>query len=146
MEIYLDDHGELLPEQLELLNRVTLAVAKYCDCPGNSEVSISFINAEEIRVLNRDYRGKDTATDVLSFPINDELAMGSISLGDIVICMDVAREQAKEYGHSLNRELAFLLVHGLLHLFGYEHETSEDETEMKAAQNDILNTLRIGRE
>jgi len=104
------------------------------------------MNPEEIQTLNRDYRNKDTATDVLSFPVNNELATGpSISLGDIVICVEVAQKQANEYGHNLDRELAFLLVHGMLHLLGYDHETPEDEAEMCAAQEDILAKLCITR-
>jgi len=146
VEIYWDDKGKLTAGQLKLLNQVANAVNEYCDFPGNSEVSISIMDAEEIRILNRDYRGKDIETDVLSFPVDDALAMGSdIALGDIVICNDVADEQAKEYGHSLERELAFLVTHGMLHLHGYDHETPEDEAEMCAAQDKILEKMNLHR-
>jgi len=146
MEIYWDDDGQLNPAQMEMLNRVAIAAMEYCGCPTDSEVSISFMNAKEIRVLNQDYRGKDTATDVLSFPVNSELALGnSIALGDIVVSMEAAQQQAEEYGHDLDRELAFLVVHGMLHLLGYDHETPEDEAEMCAAQEEILTSLNISR-
>jgi len=136
----------LLTPYIEMLNRVVAASGEYCDAPGNCEVSISFVDSDEIKVLNRDYRGKDEATDVLSFPVSEELAMGpDISLGDIVICMDVAKAQAEEYRHTLERELAFLVVHGMLHLLGYDHETPEDDAEMCAAQDEILGKLSISR-
>ena len=144
MEIYWDDDGQLAPEQLEILNRAALLTIEFCDFQENCEVSISFVDKDEIQTLNRDYRNKDTATDVLSFPVNNELAMGpSISLGDIAICIEIAQKQAEEYGHSQERELAFLVVHGMLHLLGYDHETPEDETEMCAAQEQILKKLGL---
>lgn len=146
MHTYWDTKGEIIDPYLELLNKAAITTGEYCDAPDNCEVSISFMDADDIRTLNRDYRGKDEATDVLSFPVSEALAMGpSISLGDVVICMEIAKQQAKEYGHSLERELAFLVVHGLLHLLGYDHETPEDEAEMCAAQNDILAKLSLQR-
>ncbi|MCL2360960.1 MAG: rRNA maturation RNase YbeY [Defluviitaleaceae bacterium] len=147
MQIYWEDKGKLNSEQLSLLNQVAIGVNEFCDFPGNSEVSISIMDMEEIQVLNRDYRGKNTPTDVLSFPVDENLAMGpEVSLGDIVICIDVAQRQAEEYGHSIERELAFLVVHGMLHLHGYAHETTEDEAEMMAAQDEILMKHGLHRE
>ena len=146
MEIYWDDSGQLTADQLELLNRAVGVVIDYVSANDVTEVSISFMDKNEIQALNRDHRGKDTATDVLSFPVNDALAIGpGRPLGDIAICMDIARQQAEEYGHSLERELAFLVVHGMLHLLGYDHETPEDEAKMCAAQDEILGLLNLPR-
>ena len=145
MDIYWDESDVLTIEQTAFLTKAALAAAKFCDAPQDAEVSIAFVSADEIRVLNRDYRSIDKATDVLSFPVNDELAMGLDMLGDVVICMDVAASQAAEYGHSLERELAFLVVHGMLHLMGYDHESPEDEAEMFAMQDKILEYLQVKR-
>ncbi|MDR2167224.1 MAG: rRNA maturation RNase YbeY [Clostridiales bacterium] len=107
------------------------------------EVSVLFVNDAEMQSLNALHRNKDATTDVLAFPQYeaDELArMGGefVVLGDIIISIDKARAQAREYGHSLERELAFLTVHGILHLLGHDHDTPEGEREMFALQNEIL--------
>jgi len=118
---------------------------EHVNAPALSEISVSFVDKDEIRELNRDYRTIDEPTDVLSFPLSspDEWQDSDIptALGDIIICMDIAREQADEYGHSFERELGFLLVHGLLHLAGYDHLNPEEEAEMRQAQRDILGDL-----
>jgi len=146
MEIYWDESGVLTREQQDFLTKVAVTAAQLCNAHDDSEVSISFIGTDEIRELNLDYRGINDATDVLSFPIPDYLTMGPlVLLGDIVICMDVAKSQAEEYGHSLERELAFLTVHGMLHLLGYDHESKEDETEMFAMQDKVLEYLQVKR-
>jgi len=146
MEIYWDEYGKLTDAQVELLNRVVLAVVEHVPGTSASEVNISIMDEDEIRRLNRDFRGLDSATDVLSFPVHDEfIKVQGMPLGDIAICMDVARRQADEYGHSLERELAFLVAHGMLHLLGFDHETPEDEAKMLAAQDEILGQLGINR-
>ena len=109
-------------------------------------VSVSFVDNAFIHQLNRDYRKIDRPTDVISFAFLDgesdrEAQLnggGIVCLGDIYISIDKAKEQAEEYGHSLNRELSFLFVHGLLHLLGYDHMTPEDEKVMFALQDEIL--------
>lgn len=108
-------------------------------------VSVSFIDNEEIHKINKEYRKIDRPTDVISFAFLDnedrakEYASGMpVILGDIYISLDKADEQAKEYGHSMKRELCFLLVHGLLHLLGYDHMTKEDEEIMFPLQDKIL--------
>ena len=108
-------------------------------------ISVSFIDNEEIHRINRDYRKIDRPTDVISFAFLDnedrakEYASGMpVILGDIYISLDKASEQAKEYGHSMKRELCFLFVHGLLHLLGYDHMTKEDEEIMFPLQDKIL--------
>ena len=146
MEIYWDDDGQLTAKQVKLLENVALAALAYAPDANASEVSISFVDANEIQGLNRDYRSKDSATDVLSFPVGNEFTIGpSRPLGDIVICMGVAQRQAEEYGHSLERELAFLVAHGMLHLLGFDHETQEDEAKMQAAQDSVLGQLGVHR-
>jgi probable rRNA maturation factor len=105
------------------------------------EISVIFLPSEEIRRINNEFRGVDKETDVLSFPG----FAGSPALGDIVICLETAERQAREYGHSLERELAFLAVHGLLHLLGYDHDTPQNEEAMCAAQEEILKNVGVGR-
>ena len=108
-------------------------------------ISVSFIDNEEIHRINKEYRKIDRPTDVISFAFLDnedrakEYASGMpVILGDIYISLDKADEQAKEYGHSMKRELCFLFVHGLLHLLGYDHMTKEDEEIMFPLQDKIL--------
>ena len=109
-------------------------------------LSVSFVDNEFIHKMNREYRGVDRPTDVISFAFLDGEAdkdkilhgNGPVSLGDIYISIDKAKEQAKEYGHPLERELSFLFVHGLLHLLGYDHMTKEQETIMFKLQDEIL--------
>ena len=116
-----------------------------------AEVSVSFVDNEAIHKLNLEYREKDKPTDVLSFPMweKEELADGSaldghaVMLGDIIISAEKAKSQAEEYGHSIEREICFLSVHSILHLLGYDHETSaEDEAYMKTKQEGVL--VKIG--
>ena len=123
-----------------------------------TELTISFVSPEKIREYNKEYRGVDRATDVLSFPMlnihygqsvaefaEDMLPNGTLYLGDIVICKKVAKAQAKEYEHSLKREVAFLALHGLLHVLGYDHIEEDDEKVMMAKSEEILNALEIKR-
>jgi probable rRNA maturation factor len=120
-------------------------------CPA--EISVTFMDNEGIRALNREERGIDKETDVLSFPLIDDeeetsdvLPDGVAPLGDIVLSLEKAAAQAQEYGHSFEREVAFLTVHSMLHLLGYDHMESEDDTEMFAKQEQILSALGITRE
>ncbi|MCD8861993.1 rRNA maturation RNase YbeY [Mammaliicoccus sciuri] len=116
-----------------------------------AELSISFVDEEEIQAINRDYRDKDKVTDVISFSLEEDepeiegLDMPRV-LGDIIICLEVAKEQAESYNHSLSRELGFLALHGFLHLLGYDHMTEEDEKEMFSRQDEILNEFGLTRE
>ncbi len=114
----------------------------------NCIFSIIFVDEQEIQKINREYRHIDKVTDVISFAFEDN---GNISyndirvLGDIYICIPRMQDQAKEYGHSEKRELSFLTVHGLLHLLGYDHQTKEEEKEMFAIQELVLNEENITR-
>ena len=92
----------------------------------NSELSVLITGDEEIRELNKTYRGKDRPTDVLSFPMGDRID-GKLILGDVVISLDTAQRQAKDLGHSLEDEVERLLAHGIIHLLGYDHELGGEE-------------------
>ncbi|MDY3948347.1 MAG: rRNA maturation RNase YbeY [Bacilli bacterium] len=110
--------------------------------------TIIFVTKEEIHELNKQYRGVDRVTDVISFALEDvnDVSLSDIRvLGDIYICIDRMKEQAIEYNHSETRELSFLTVHGLLHLLGYDHQTKEEEEIMFNLQRKILSDLNINR-
>jgi probable rRNA maturation factor len=115
------------------------------------EVSVMIVGKEKMRALNRAYRQTDRWTDVLSFPLwepDEEWVSAeeeAVLLGDIVICLPQAREQAAAYGHSLQRELAFLAVHGFLHLLGYDHQTEAEEEEMYRKQEKVLDRIGLRR-
>ncbi|MFA6730926.1 MAG: rRNA maturation RNase YbeY [Eubacteriales bacterium] len=111
------------------------------------EVNVTVCGNDHIRALNAEYRGIDRETDVLSFPMGDfDLPAGPRMLGDIVISLDKAVSQSREYGHSLRRELCFLCVHAALHLLGFDHEEGEgSEREMEEKQEEILTKLGINR-
>ena len=120
---------------------------------GDFEVSVTFVDNEGIRVINDEYRGIDRETDVLSFPMTDDgeefttnPETGCCMLGDIVLSLEKALAQADEYGHSFKREVAFLTVHSVLHLLGYDHERSEEEErEMFGKQEIVLEAMGLGR-
>ncbi len=130
-----------------------LATLLYEDFAYPAEISVTFTDDGKIRNLNRDYRAKDKATDVLSFPMYDfaagevpELDGGAVMLGDVVISLEHAAEQAENFGHSFEREVAFLTVHSVLHLLGYDHELSElDDVDMRERQREIMEMLGLPR-
>ena len=134
------------------LKKAVRAALVYENFTQDVRVSITFTDNEGIRALNREYREKDSATDVLSFPMYTmedgdcpEADMAA-ELGDIVLSLERADEQAKEYGHSFERELAFLVVHSMLHLLGYDHEEGKaQESEMFALQEEILSSMGLAR-
>lgn len=116
----------------------------------HSEVSLVFVDDAYIHQLNRDYRGVDKPTDVLSFAMDEgeEMPQGPEPdhvLGDVVISLETAQRQALEYGHSFEREIAFLAVHGALHLLGYDHQTEEDTRVMRQQEESILAKLAVSR-
>jgi probable rRNA maturation factor len=115
---------------------------------SNAIFSIIFVDNEEIQRINREYRGIDRVTDVISFALedNDDMEVAGIRvLGDIYVCIPRMKEQAINYGHSEKRELSFLTVHGLLHLLGYDHQTKDEEEIMFGLQELILNGANITR-
>ena len=128
-------------ENLEVLEPL-LTYALEVENVDNLEFNVIIINNEEIHKINKEYRGIDRPTDVISFALEDYKDIKYENdyrvLGDIYISIDKVKEQAKEYGHSEKRELAFLAVHGLLHLLGYDHMEKEDEKVMFSRQELIL--------
>ena len=137
-------------EELQaLIRRAIRATLENETYPLPVEVSVSLVDNEAIHKLNRKFRQVDRPTDVRSFPIfDDEPDMeGRVVLGDIVLSLQQAKLQAEEYGHSFAREVAFLTVHSMLHLLGYDHETGvEDEKEMFARQGMILDGMGLTRD
>lgn len=114
----------------------------------NVEFNIIFVDSNTIHEINKNYRNVDRVTDVISFALedNETITLDHRVLGDIYICVERAEEQAKEYGHSFLRELAFLSIHGLLHLLGYDHMVPKEEKIMFQKQDDILNEFGIRRD
>ncbi len=136
------DKIEIPADWEEKINRVVAICLREEQMPEEAEVDLLFVDNEAIREMNREYRDKDSATDVLSFPmyepdeeIDDE---DEILFGDIVISLERAQEQCEEYGHSLEREVMYLLVHGLLHLSGYDHMEEEEKKVMRAQEEKLL--------
>ena len=155
LRIYFDNHQDKLPLTYRLKMLVREAVEATLDYEqyGNPcEVSVSFVDNAEIRDLNKKFRGIDKATDVLSFPLFDyegeseeppvDEMLGM--LGDVVLSLEKAKSQAKTYGHSFEREVAFLTVHSMLHLLGYDHELSdEDDADMRRRQTEIVEKMGL---
>lgn len=147
----------------EVIKSVTDYALEYINCPYEAEINVTLTDNENIRVINNEYRQFDKATDVLSFPmieynepgdfsVVEEQAeeyfdpdSGELVLGDIVISVDKVKSQAEEYGHSQKRELAFLVAHSMLHLFGFDHMVDEERTDMENRQREILDKLNITR-
>ena len=153
MEIIFDDrqtYKKIDEDILDKVERVMLAVLDYEDYDDNYEVSLSFVDNEEIRNLNRDFRNIDRVTDVLSFPMlyDDEfdIEYEEESLGDIVISIQRADEQAEEFDHSLEREICFLVCHSMFHLLGYDHMEEEEAKDMHRREEEVLNGLDITRD
>jgi probable rRNA maturation factor len=148
-----DETNELTEEQIIEIESIINFAAKKENIEDYSEVSVTFVTNERIHEINLEYRDKDNPTDVISFAM-EELGEGEVELkggeiprvlGDIIISIPKAREQAEEYGHSFTRELGFLAVHGFLHLLGYDHMVEEDEKKMFTRQKDILNEYGLTR-
>lgn len=141
----------------EIIREIVEAALDYEDCPYEAEVSVVLTDDEEIQKINKEFRQIDSATDVLSFPMGDfetpsdferleecsedyfNPETGELLLGDIVISVDKVIEQARKYGHSEKRELAFLVAHSMLHLCGYDHMEEEERKVMEQKQEEILN-------
>lgn len=146
--------GGLGEEEIETLLYDVCSKALAEEGVRSAEVSLVVTDDRRLRELNREYRGVDRATDVLSFPLyeGEELREAlarreePLVLGDIVISIERAASQGREYGHGLRRELAFLALHGLLHLLGYDHETDAERTAMRTREERILSALGLTRD
>ncbi len=141
------------PKLRGLIRRAVRAALDFEDFEKSAEVSVTIVSPAQIKALNAEHRQIDRETDVLSFPLLSEEDAGvgdyddgAVVLGDIVLSLAQAQVQAEEYGHSLEREVAFLCVHSVLHLLGYDHENPEEETEMFTRQEAILTTMGLTRD
>ncbi|MCE4956148.1 rRNA maturation RNase YbeY [Macrococcoides caseolyticum] len=149
---FIDDNNLIKSEHLEALESLLQFAADEEGITEDAEVAVSFVDEEEIQQINKTYRNKDSVTDVISFALEEgededfEMPDAPRVLGDIIICVKRAIEQAEEYGHSFERELGFLSVHGLLHLLGYDHMNEADEKKMFGRQDEILNAYGLTRE
>lgn len=152
MEIYFDDERGDLDEKTGKYMRKS---AEECVLREGLDaercaVSVTFTDKDGIKELNRDYRGVDSVTDVLSFPQYDDFeeipGEGEILLGDVVICRERAAEQAREFGHSLDREMIYLFTHSILHLLGYDHMEEEEKREMRLKEEEVMDFLGLSRE
>ena len=155
LKIYFENAQDKLPltyKMKMLIREAVETTLDFEDFQNHCEVSVTFTDNEGIHELNKKFREVDKPTDVLSFPLfdfegeTDEPPVDEImsNLGDIVISLEKAKEQADEYGHSFEREVAFLCVHSMLHLLGYDHETSdEDDVEMRSKQTEIMRIMGL---
>ena len=145
-EIFNETSYDLEKDIVDLEKLLNFALEK--ENVQNAEFSIIFVDKEMIHEINKTYRNVDRVTDVISFALEDNktIELSVRLLGDIYICVEKIEEQAKEYGHSFQRELSFLAIHGLLHLLGYDHMIEEDEKVMFEKQDDILNSFGICRD
>lgn len=152
MKIILDnrqDDKEISEDLLKKIEKVIVACLEYEDYSDDYEVSLSFVTNDEIKNLNRDFRNIDKVTDVLSFPMlsddDFEIEYEEYSLGDIVISVDRAEQQAIEYDHSFEREICFLVCHSMFHLLGYDHMQEDKAEEMHTKEKNVLDSLGITR-
>ena len=150
MTIYFDDEQTPEKETLELMKQsAALCLENEGIDPENVSISVSFVDKEEIQSLNKEYRGVDSVTDVLSFPQfdadEDFSQWEEIELGDVVICMDRCREQAEEFGHSEDREVIYLFTHSILHLLGYDHMEEDEKKEMREREEAVMTALNLKR-
>lgn len=150
---FLDETNEITESDRQLIQDLLDYAGKHENVEPSSEISVSFVSNERIQEINKEYREKDKPTDVISFAL-EELGEEETKvvgegipriLGDIIISVERAKEQAEEYGHSFSRELGFLSLHGFLHLLGYDHMNEEDEKQMFGRQKEILDGYGLQR-
>ncbi|MCK1991550.1 rRNA maturation RNase YbeY [Peribacillus muralis] len=150
----MDETNEVTEEAQQLVASILQFAAKKEKLEDNTELSVTFVDNERIREINKEYRHKDAATDVISFAL-EEMGEGEMEivgagvprmLGDIIISIERTKEQAEEYGHSFDRELGFLALHGFLHLLGFDHMNDEEEKVMFTKQKEILEEYGLSRE
>lgn len=154
--MFVDFHDRtksVLSDDIDMLQRLLEVAAEQEEISGSAEISVNFVDNNEIQELNRNYRQQDQPTDVISFAMQETIegetpVVGEdipLVLGDIVISVDRAKEQAEDYNHSIQREIGFLTVHGFLHLLGYDHMEKSEEATMFQRQEEILNAFGLKR-
>ncbi|MGY3777693.1 rRNA maturation RNase YbeY [Isobaculum melis] len=152
-----DETNQLSEEQIKMVQTLLDFAGGHLGLAEDTEMSVTFVNNERIQEINRTYRHKDVETDVISFALEDEvegemqISYGlldepmPVNIGDIIISIEKTASQAKEYGHSFDRELGFLAIHGFLHLNGYDHMDEQDEKKMFGLQKEILDAYGLKR-
>lgn len=146
-----NEWGELDEAWLKRLDEILPLYEEQQGLPHDLVIGLTFTGDDEIRAINNEYRGIDRATDVLSFPLYErddeiELLEGELApFGDIVLSVPHAQAQAAEYGHSVEREVCYLIVHGLMHLAGYDHIEADDKAEMRAEEEKLLGAIGVTR-
>ena len=139
MEVLISDEQELIDVDMDFIRSVALEIMSFIGSPENAQLSMVFCDDESIKELNNQYRDKNEATDVLSFPIELENFIPEVRmLGDIVISTDTAKRQAEEFKHSVIVEIVILLIHGLLHLHGFDHIEEADRVVMRAKETEVF--------
>ncbi|MFS0765000.1 rRNA maturation RNase YbeY [Peribacillus phoenicis] len=150
----MDETNEVTEEAQHLVESILQFAARKENIEKDTELSVTFVDNDRIREINKEYRHKDSATDVISFALEemgeDEVKIVGAEmprmLGDIIISIERTKEQAEEYGHSFDRELGFLALHGFLHLLGFDHMNEKDEKVMFTKQKEILEEYGLSRE
>ena len=151
MNIYFDDEQVVSEEILKKMEEAAVYAAELENLDEERcEISVTFVDMEEIHQLNKMHRGVDRPTDVLSFPQFEDVCdeapeEGEICLGDVVICRDKAAEQAEEFGHSFEREILYLFVHSVLHLLGYDHIDEDEKKVMRTREEKIMEHIDVLR-
>lgn len=146
MEVYIDNRQDKIQideKTYELIKKVIRESLIYEKDDLNYEISVSLVDNKEIKDLNRDFRGVDKETDVLSFPVEDDFLVPIPILGDIIISLERALEQSKEYGHDLNREIGYLTAHSMFHLMGYDHMDEEEKKIMRQREKEVMKSLNL---
>jgi probable rRNA maturation factor len=151
---FIDETSEITASAQQLVENVLQFAAQKENIEEGTELSVTFVDNRRIQEINKEYRNKDAATDVISFAMEemgeDEMKIIGADiprvLGDIIISIERTKEQADEYGHSFDRELGFLALHGFLHLLGFDHMTESDEKVMFTKQKEILDEYGLSRE
>lgn len=145
MEVEIENCQNDLEVDLTLIEQLAKFTLKKKKIPESAQLSIALVTEEKIRELNAKYRGITTPTDVLSFPMLEDLPQTQLPqlLGDVVICPQIAAQQAKRLRHSLNDEVCLLLVHGILHLLGYNHKKEAEARKMEVEEEKILEDFRV---
>lgn len=147
MDLFIDDRQDKIEVGEDIISIVKEAIEISLLQEKNDinyEISLSFVDNEEIHELNRDYRDVDRETDVLSFPIEDEFGVGDINiLGDIIISTEKAMEQAEDFGHSFMREIVYLTVHSMFHLMGYDHMEEDEKKIMREKEKNVIRDIEV---
>ena len=159
-KIYIEDArggASLSVKLVELLTETVDQTLKYENIDKDCYVSITIVEADEIKELNAEHLGIDSVTDVLSFPVvnlidgsecisTGDYYEGRLILGDVILCADRAKEQAEEFGHSIEREFGYLTCHSILHLIGYDHEVEKEREVMRQKEEAVMELLSLKRE